>query len=323
MSHADGGRHRDPQPIWLWLDPTTRCNLECRLCYTKQSHGKLDLEPEDLDAALAKLTASPALEVKGIHLNWRGEPLMNPRFEELLAVTRAALPDVKLQWHTNGTMLTRKRVRSILAVPVRHKIFVSIDGGNALSHDLNRGAGTFEKTLRGLETLLEEARRSGRGADHVEIGVYQIDLGEPRDSWDPRFVSLLGEVDDHVLVTPLLPGGAHHPVMSLSDLETDDRLHQRMMQDVNPRLPVPQGACFWAGHTMCLAPDGKVSICVISHGREGVIGNLFDESAEAVLARGLDFRARLDREGRCAAGHCRTCRKPEGSIHAKHRLAVA
>ncbi|MGJ3263267.1 MAG: radical SAM protein [Salinarimonas sp.] len=323
MSHAERGRFGSPQPIWLWLDPTTRCNLECRLCYTKQSHGKLDLEPDDLAAALAKLTASPALAVKGIHLNWRGEPLMNPRFEELLAVTRAALPDVTLQWHTNGTMLTRKRVRSLLAVPVRHKIFVSIDGGNALSHDLNRGAGTFEKTLRGLGTLLDEVERLGPAANHVEIGVYQIDLGEPRDGWDPRFVSLLSRVDDHVLVTPLLPGGAHHPVMSLADLETDERLHRRMMQDVNPRLPVPQGACFWAGHTMCLAPDGKVSICVISHGREGVIGNLFEESAEAVLARGTAFRDRLDGEGRCATKHCATCRKPEGAIHAKHRLAAA
>lgn len=319
MSHAEGGRARGPQPVWLWLDPTTRCNLECRLCYTKQSHGKLDLEPDDLAAALAKLTASPAIAVKGIHLNWRGEPLMNPRFEDLLRVTRAALPDVKLQWHTNGTMLTKKRARSVLSVPCAHKIFVSIDGGNALSHDLNRGAGTFEKTLRGLETLLDEAA----GADHVEIGIYQIDLGEPRDSWDPRFLSLVDRVDDHVVVTPLLPGGAHHPVMALADLETDEGLHRRMMQDVNPRLPVPRGACFWAGHTMCLAPDGKVSVCVISHGREGVVGNLFEESAEAVLDRALAFRARLESAGRCAVGHCSTCRKPEGAIHAKHSLAAA
>lgn len=312
-------RRTGRQPVWLWLDPTTRCNLECRLCYTKQSHGKLDMHPDELGAALRKLVASPAVAVQTIHLKWRGEPLMNPRFEELLAVTREVLPDVKLQWHTNGTMLTRKRVRSILAVPVRHKIFVSLDGGTALSHDLNRGTGTFEKTLRGLETLLDEAK----GTSHVEIGVYQIDLGEKREDWDPRFRDLVARVDDHVLVTPLLPGGAHEHLGALDDLESEENLHRRMMQDVNPRLPVPQGACFWAGHVMCLAPDGKVSICVISHGAEGVIGNLFEESAEQVLARGLAFRRRLETEGRCAVGHCATCRKPEGGIHAKHRVAAA
>src|SRR3546814_13873951 len=72
-------------PIWLWIDPTSRCNLACRLCYTKFSHGKLDLEPSQREETLGRLAASDTLEVKGIHLNWRGEPLMNPRFNELLA----------------------------------------------------------------------------------------------------------------------------------------------------------------------------------------------------------------------------------------------
>ncbi|WP_240539799.1 hypothetical protein [Salinarimonas soli] len=68
-----------------------------------------------------------------------------------------------------------------------------------------------------------------------------------------------------------------------------------------------------------------MSICVISHGRHGVIGNLFDEPAETVVARGVAFRRRLETEGRCRVGHCSTCRKPEGSVYAKHqrRLQVA
>src|SRR3546814_1310827 len=51
-------------PIWLWIDPTSRCNLACRLCYTKFSHGKLDLEPSQLEETLGRLAASDTLEVK-------------------------------------------------------------------------------------------------------------------------------------------------------------------------------------------------------------------------------------------------------------------
>src|SRR3546814_3860394 len=80
---------------------------------------------------------------------------MNPRFNVLLAITRRLLPDAPLQWHTNGTMLTAKRVKEILAVPYTHKIFVSLDGGNARSHDLNRGQGNFHKTMGGLRRLLD------------------------------------------------------------------------------------------------------------------------------------------------------------------------
>src|SRR3546814_6786675 len=68
-------------------------------------------------------------------------------------------------------MLTAKRVKEILAVPYTHKIFVSLDGGNARSHDLNRGQGNFHKTMGGLRRLLDM-----RGDDRrfATIGVYQI-----------------------------------------------------------------------------------------------------------------------------------------------------
>ena len=85
-------------------------------------------------------------------------------------------------------------------MPFAHKIFVSIDGGNALSHDLNRGPGTFRKTMKGLKTLL--AHVEATGADHLEIGIYQIDLGEPESEYDPEFLDLIERVDDHVKVKP-------------------------------------------------------------------------------------------------------------------------
>src|SRR3546814_16110774 len=92
-----------------------------------------------------------------------------------------------------------------------------------------------------------------------------------------------------------------------------------MLQDINPHLPVPGGSCFWAGHTLCLAPDGKVSVCVISHGRAGVVGNLFDETPEAVVDRAVAFRRMLESAGRACVGHCSTCRKPEGDVLPKHK----
>jgi MoaA/NifB/PqqE/SkfB family radical SAM enzyme len=307
-------------PIWLWIDPTTRCNLACRLCYTKQSHGKLDLEPDELERVLARLAVSPSIEVKGIHLNWRGEPLMNPRFDKLLEITRRLLPDSPLQWHTNGTLLTQKRVDQILTVPVTHKIFVSLDGGNAISHDLNRGQGMFRKTMDGLRRLLD-----ARGDDRTRatVGVYQIDLNQDEADYDPEFLELVARADDHQKVTPLLPGGVHHKVAEVADLESDEALHLRMSQDINPGQPIPAGACFWAGHTLCLAPDGQVSVCVISHGKAGVVGNLFSQPPETVVESAKAFRNRLDREGRACVGHCTTCRKPEGNVLPKHLLKRA
>lgn len=303
-----------PMPVWLWLDPTTRCNLSCRLCYTKQSHGKLDLDPEDLLFVLSRIAASPDIEVKTIHLNWRGEPLMNGRFSELLAVVRDTMPDVYLQWHTNGTLLTKKRVQQIMDVGYKHKIFVSIDGGNEHSHDTNRGEGTFRRSIAGLRNLLDnEARRN-----LIEVGVYQIDLGEPLDEYDPEFVELSGMVDDYVKVKPLLPGGAEHKVDSLTSLDTDADLNRMMAEELNPQIPVPDGPCFWAGNVLCMGPTGDAWVCIVSHGAQGVVGNLLSEPPELVMQRAHAFRGQLVEKGRHAILHCSSCRKPEGAIAAKH-----
>src|SRR3546814_13202792 len=84
-----------------------------------------------------------------------------------------------------------------MAVPYTHNIFVSLDGGNARSHDLNLGQCNFHKTMGWLRRLLDM-----RGDDRrfATIGVYQIDLNQTEEAYDPEFVELLGRVDDYVKV---------------------------------------------------------------------------------------------------------------------------
>lgn len=305
-------------PVWLWLDPTTRCNLACRLCYTKLSHGTADMTPENLETMLRDMVDSPSIEIQSIHLNWRGEPLMNKRFSDLLRVVSEVTPSVPLQYHTNGTMLTEKRVADVLAVDYPHTIFVSLDGGNRLSHDLNRGEGNFEKTIAGLERLLDR----GGGRPGLTIGVYQIDLNEPVEDYDPRFLRLLERVDRYEKVKPLLPGGAEQAVSDVENLQSDGTLDRMLSEEVLPHLPVPQLPCFWAGHVFCVAPNGDVSICVISHGAQGIIGNLLTDGVDRVLAGALAFRCNLADRGRSAVKHCSSCRKPAGRIFEKHQSQI-
>lgn len=301
-------------PVWLWLDPTTRCNLACRLCYTKLSHGREDMQPDDLRRMLVSLRDSRSVDVQSIHLNWRGEPLMNPRFVDLLQAVADIMPTVKLQWHTNGTMLTQKRVQEIMRVDFAHTIFVSLDGGNRYSHDLNRGEGNFEKTLSGLERLLDAAQHR----PDLTIGIYQIDLEEPIEDYDPRFLDLIKRVGRYEKVKPLLPGGAEQAIDDVGSLQTDNTLDRMLAEEVMPHLPVPQLPCFWAGHVFCVDPTGDVAICIISHGRAGVIGNLLHDGVDRVLAGALAFRCRLSDHGRTKVHHCQNCRKPPGRIFPQH-----
>jgi hypothetical protein len=53
-----------PQPIWVWIDPTDRCNLKCRDCYTKAAHNVNNLSPADFDVILSKLRVSEMIDVR-------------------------------------------------------------------------------------------------------------------------------------------------------------------------------------------------------------------------------------------------------------------
>src|SRR4030095_15155781 len=141
-------------PVWLWIDPTRNCNLACKLCYTKLSHNKDVMEPDTLETILDNLLSETSIQVKMIHLNWRGEPLMNRKFHQLLDIVLQREIGVPIHWHTNGMLLTPNRVEELLRLRGDYTVYVSIDGGNTESHDKNRGDGSFEASITGLQRLL-------------------------------------------------------------------------------------------------------------------------------------------------------------------------
>lgn len=290
-------------PIWLWIDPTRRCNLKCALCYTRASHADFDLEEEDLATILENIRSESRLAVTLVHLNWRGEPLMNPRFAHLLQMTLSSFPGIPCHWHTNGALLSPS-IADELCTTDPHLIYVSIDGGNQQSHDRNRGPGSFEAALRGCENLL--ASRERNGSAH-QIGIYQLDMDVSPDDYDPRFRELTQLVDTWTLERPVLNRG----------LERTSAMETRANQATRPR-----GACFWAGNALCIDPKGDVSVCLLSHQPSGVFGNLLREPIWDIVQRLRHFRQVLDQAGRQSVAHCRRCLKKEGQPIVDHKTEI-
>lgn len=280
--------HRDglSTPLYLWVDPTNACNLACAFCYTKHSHGGSHLSV-DAFRRLADWLEPVRPHIRVLHLNWQGEPLMNPDFEGLLQVHGESLSDIPMHWHTNGTLLTPKRAGKIVAASRPHRVFVSIDGGTATSHECNRGASTFRRALNGLRQLLDANDAAGRP---LTVGVYQIDFGVPPTSYDSEFVELAGRAQEWIRVSPLEHDGGE-----------------------GSRTEACDGACFWAGHALCIDATGRVAVCVISRGGEGTIGHVSQDSVAEVVRRASAWRRALNEQGRGARPHCAGCRKRNGA----------
>lgn len=161
-----GGKHAWPEPAFgshstaflpqvvAW-NLTQRCNLACAHCYI--AAGSWHSSATELtttecvriaDQILA-LSPAPMFILSG------GEPLLREDLEELAA--HATSKGATVVVGTNGTRLTRDRIRSLKAAGVTG-VAISIDSLDPHYHDRFRhGDGALGDTLAAVERLREEA----------------------------------------------------------------------------------------------------------------------------------------------------------------------
>ena len=140
----------------LWFQVAgTLCNLTCHHCFISCSPKNHAFGFLTLAEVKRRLDESVALGVKEYYFTG-GEPFLNPDMVPILVETLRYGPATVL---TNGTVfkdewLTELRAaerQSIYALEFR----VSIDGFSSETNDPIRGAGTYERALRGVRKLVE------------------------------------------------------------------------------------------------------------------------------------------------------------------------
>ncbi len=140
----------------LWFQVAgTLCNLKCTHCFISCSPTNHNHEMLTLDDVRARLAEAVPLGVREYYFTG-GEPFMAP---ELLAMVEAALAQGPTSILTNGLLLTPERCRRLKTLSDASEysldVRISIDGYTAEANDPIRGAGTFEKILRGIRNLAE------------------------------------------------------------------------------------------------------------------------------------------------------------------------
>jgi len=131
-----------PSLRYLLLNITNKCNLACKHCYL-QDPGKLEIDLDIFEKAVWQFE-----EMGGLKLMISGgEPQIHSRFWELMEI----LPSYELRVVvlSNGTLVDKTTARKLSGYV--HEVQVSIDG--IRSHDLLRGKGSFERSMRGISNL--------------------------------------------------------------------------------------------------------------------------------------------------------------------------
>ncbi|WP_171129718.1 MULTISPECIES: radical SAM protein [unclassified Ruegeria] len=202
-------------PQTLWFNTGTLCNIECVNCY---------IESSPTNDALVYITAEEVrdyldqIEERGWPIReigfTGGEPFMNP---DMIEMTRAALErgyEVLLLTNAMAPMMRRKMRDGLLDLQKDHNdrltLRVSVDHFRPELHDEERGRGSFDKTLTGMQWLRDHGFNmtiAGRtlwgdtDADSRQgYATFFAEHGFDIDPNDPGQTVLFPEMDENIEV---------------------------------------------------------------------------------------------------------------------------
>lgn len=196
-----------PHPFTVYIEQTRYCNFKCFYCI-HSTRDKKDGEFASLGYALRhmdfalygniiqQLAAFPH-GIKRIVFSGLGEPLMNPRFPEIVRIARNANIAERVEVITNAVLLTPDLTDAIIDAGITN-ISVSIQGVNADRYQETCGMTVDFEALR--NNLLYLYTHRGNAKIYVKI----VDAALKGPDEEKAFFDLFGDRADRIYVEHLV-----------------------------------------------------------------------------------------------------------------------
>jgi radical SAM protein with 4Fe4S-binding SPASM domain len=144
-------------PRFVQIEPVGQCNLRCRMCpISLRPESQPGQPPAFMDVDVFKRLIDQFDAVEELHLQGLGEPMMHPRFFDM--VSYAARRGIRVSTNTNMTLMTEARAAECVASGL-HTLHASLDGARAESYEAIRLQASFSKVMRNLRRIMA-ARKS-------------------------------------------------------------------------------------------------------------------------------------------------------------------
>lgn len=264
----------------LYLHVTFSCPLNCSHCYA--DGGKTNKEYFSVTDVKRAILEATVLGFRHAVITG-GEPLVHPRCNDLFDMLANLRYEVK-------PLLTV--LRTSLAYPMKTDLVqrissstdetvVSVDGDKE-THDLRRGKGSYDLTVKNLRTMVKTGLSTNLSLAAV-LPLHQV-KGKPGKS----VLALAQELGIHrTRFRPLLPLGR----AASSSL---DILQESQLAHLKPREMVAYGfsptATCGLGQNLYVEPDGSAFPCYACHGQGLNLGKINTKIGLTEIIHSLDFQ---------------------------------
>lgn len=136
-------------PRHVDVEITSRCNLKCRYCYYFDNPG---VPYRDLPIHAWKRFFAELGECAVMDVTFQGgEPFLREDLRDL--IESVVENRMRFSILSNGTRVTEEMAAFLAGTGRCDTVQVSIDGSTADTHDIFRGAGSFNAAVKGVRTL--------------------------------------------------------------------------------------------------------------------------------------------------------------------------
>jgi len=258
-------------PFTVFIDPSNLCNFGCTFCPTgsrglirstgrKQTNMGFDLFKKVIDD-LGQFDG----KVKVARLYKDGEPMLNPKFAEMIGYAKRSARVERVDSTTNGSFLEPETNRRIVDAGL-DRLNISIEGmSGQVYRDFARWDLDFDGFVRNIRDLYEH-----RGQCEIVVKTVAENLKEgERD----RFLQIFGEISDRIFVENMAPCW---PQFDCSHLPASFEV------GIYGQPVFETEVCPYVFYSMAVNSDGSVSLCFLDWAHRLIIGDVRSQSLREI-----------------------------------------
>ena len=210
-------------PYNIGIEVSSLCNARCVYCaHSRKDHGVYEgnMSMELFARVIEEIKKFPK-KIRLIETYSFGEPLCNPHLDEMIAIIRKEDIAEKINFTTNGLLLTPKRIDALMAAGV-DTIRISLQGLNAEMYDKMCGVKVnFQEFLNNLRYLYEH-----RSGCKIRMKIADVALRDIPDG-EKKFEAMFGDKADSLFVEHILPIYQDVDYGSLDQMILDNSMNGR------------------------------------------------------------------------------------------------
>lgn len=250
-------------PYVIYIDPCDKCNFQCKFCPTGdhalmnstrgRGHGMMDFE---LYKEIIRGICEFEDKVRVIRLYKDGEPLLNPRFADMVRYAKQSGCCERVDTTTNASLLTPELSLSIIDAGL-DRLNISVEGINAAQYaDFSRYKLDYEKFVENIAFFYEHRKQCEM---NIKINGDILDYKQKQ-----AFYDTFGNITDGIFIEHAID---YWPTFKQEKVEIDENVG--ILGNEAREVKV----CPYIFYEMAINSDGTYSMCRFDWKRCLLLGN--------------------------------------------------